>query len=93
MRQSITSVQHEIAQFMGNRIEQAFPAGTPHTTRCICCACMKMLVSAIGYFSNMDDVRGNHFHMLKHSIITAHQWVRCLNKVVDHFQSTRDNHQ
>ena len=73
--------------------DSAFPAGTPHTACCICCACMKMVVIAIGYFSNMDDVRGNHFHMLKHSFITACQWVWHLDKVVDHFQLTKDSHQ
>ena len=33
--------------------------------------------------------RGNYFHMLKHSIITACQWVWHLDKVVDHFQLTK----
>ena len=73
--------------------DSAFPAGTPHTTHRICCACMKMAVIAIGYFSNMDDVRGNCFHMLKYSIITACQRVQHLDKVVDCFQLAKDSHE
>ena len=65
--------------------DSAFPAGTPHTACHICCTCIKMIVIAKGYFSASDDIRGNHFHMLKQSIIIAHQWVWCLDKVVNHF--------
>ena len=65
--------------------DSAFPAGTPHTAHCICCTCIKMIVIATGNFSAMDDIRGNCFHMLKQSIIIAHQWVWHLDKVINHF--------